>query len=150
MAFDKAHEYQIYVRADWSKISITAVWFQHLHGVFLTGQQMKLVLRAKFSQHTNLMQMLVDTGDAQLVENSPYDAFWGIGRDGTGQNQLGLLLQEIRTELRANAISRSPFIISYVSFRFSRKQFELGQTSKRPLRLRTPNRYSTDDECEDC
>lgn len=62
-------------------------------------RQMKLVLRAKFSQHTDLMQMLIDTGDAQLVEDSPNDAFWGIGRDGAGQNQLGLLLQEIRAEL---------------------------------------------------
>jgi len=74
---------------------------------------MKLVLRAKFSQHTHLMQMLIDTGDAQLVEDSPYDAFWGIGRDGTGQNQLGLLLQEIRAELRANFILGSPFILSH-------------------------------------
>ena len=68
------------------------------------GRQMKLVLRAKFSQHTHLMQLLLDTGGAQLVEDSPHDAFWGIGRDGTGKNQLGLLLQEIRADLGTTSI----------------------------------------------
>jgi len=74
---------------------------------------MKLVLRAKFSQHTHLMGMLLDTGDALLVEDSPHDAFWGIGRDGTGKNQLGLLLQETRAELRASSISLSTFTLSH-------------------------------------
>jgi NADAR domain len=75
---------------------------------------MKLVLRAKFSQHTHLMQMLIGTGDAELVEDSPFDAFWGIGRDGAGQNQLGVLLQDIRAELRANSILKSPMTLSYI------------------------------------
>ena len=35
-----------------------------------------------------------------LVENSPHDFFWGRGFDGTGQNQLGRLLEELREELR--------------------------------------------------
>lgn len=73
---------------------------------------MKLVLRVKFSQHTHLMQMLIDTGSAQLVEDSPHDAYWGIGRDGTGQNKLGLLLQEIRAELGTIPILRYPLSFS--------------------------------------
>jgi ribA/ribD-fused uncharacterized protein len=37
---------------------------------------------AKFSSHPTLMTMLLDTGDAILVENSPYDRYWGNGGDG--------------------------------------------------------------------
>ena len=39
-------------------------------------------------------------GDLDLVENSPHDFFWGRGFDGSGQNQLGRLLVELREELQ--------------------------------------------------
>jgi len=58
-------------------------------------------LRAKFPQHGNLRRVLLDTGDSTLVERSPYDAYWGCGRDGRGTNRLGTLLMQLRTELRA-------------------------------------------------
>lgn len=56
-------------------------------------------LRAKFSD-PRLAKQLCDTGDCLLVEASPYDSFWGAGRDGRGQNHLGKLLMELRADLR--------------------------------------------------
>lgn len=55
---------------------------------------------AKYSQHPNLKKVLLDTGDAILMEDSKVDYCWGIGADGTGQNLLGKALMEVRTKLR--------------------------------------------------
>lgn len=60
---------------------------------------MKECLIAKFTQHHELRQKLLDTGIEQLVEDSPIDYYWGCGSDGTGKNVLGKLLMEIRKEL---------------------------------------------------
>jgi predicted NAD-dependent protein-ADP-ribosyltransferase YbiA (DUF1768 family) len=35
-----------------------------------------------------------------LIEDSPFDAFWGTGRDGDGLNWAGRILMEIRRKLR--------------------------------------------------
>ena len=61
---------------------------------------MKKALLAKFTQHKRLRQMLLSTGDNMLIEHTPYDKFWGDGGDGSGQNQLGMLLMEIRHDLK--------------------------------------------------
>lgn len=56
-------------------------------------------LKGKFMQNLELMVRLVDTHDAELVEDSPYDYYWGVGRNKTGQNRLGILLMRLRDEL---------------------------------------------------
>lgn len=38
-----------------------------------------------------------------IVQDSPYDSFWGIGPDGKGENNLGKALVKLRTELRKRA-----------------------------------------------
>lgn len=63
----------------------------------------------KFSDHEDLQDLLLGTGDAILVEASPYDAVWGIGMSKDdpnflnqalwGQNLLGQVLMDIRTVL---------------------------------------------------
>ncbi|GAB4470136.1 MAG: NADAR family protein [Armatimonadaceae bacterium] len=58
-------------------------------------------LYAKFTRHPELAILLLETGDAPLIENSPIDAYWGCGKDGTGKNRLGGLLMELRERLRA-------------------------------------------------
>lgn len=60
---------------------------------------MRTVLALKFAD-PELKQMLLDTSDALIQENSPYDNFYGIGKDGSGQNMLGKLLMELRDKLR--------------------------------------------------
>lgn len=61
---------------------------------------MREALKAKFSTHPRLADLLVRTQDAVLVEASPFDSYWGKGRSGTGQNRLGELLMELRVELQ--------------------------------------------------
>ncbi len=53
-----------------------------------------------FHQHASLAALLVSTGDASLLERSDSDGSWGDGEDGRGRNMLGLLLMELRLELR--------------------------------------------------
>lgn len=56
--------------------------------------------QAKFTQHRDLAELLLATGDAELIEDSPSDAYWGIGRDGQGLNWAGRVLMEVREGLR--------------------------------------------------
>ena len=67
-------------------------------------ERMRRVLRAKFTQHADLKELLLATGDARLVESATVDnevnRFWGeVG--GVGQNMLGTMLMELRSEFRA-------------------------------------------------
>ena len=67
--------------------------------------------KAKFGQNVDIREFLLSTGDAILVEASPYDKIWGIGLvreaalKGTveqwqGENLLGCALMEARDWLR--------------------------------------------------
>jgi ribA/ribD-fused uncharacterized protein len=60
---------------------------------------MRDALLAKFTQNPRLRRMLLETGDRELIHESKSDQFWGCSDDGGGQNQLGQLLMQIRTEL---------------------------------------------------
>ena len=61
---------------------------------------MREVLQAKFEQHPALRSLLLRTADAELIEHTRNDGYWGDGGDGSGKNRLGQLLMELRTELR--------------------------------------------------
>ena len=67
----------------------------------------------KFSQHQELRQFLLSTGDQVLVEASPVDAIWGIGLAADspdaanparwrGPNLLGFALMHVRDYLRTS------------------------------------------------
>ena len=82
------------------------VWNTHRIDIVTAGNE------AKFSQHEQLKQFLLSTGDAVLVEASPYDKIWGIGMAGDnpnvtnpenwkGLNLLGFALMEVRNRLHA-------------------------------------------------
>lgn len=62
-------------------------------------QVMLYALRRKF-QHPKLKQLLINTKNRELVENSPHDKYWGIGKGGKGKNRLGKLLVEVREEIK--------------------------------------------------
>lgn len=61
---------------------------------------MRAALIAKFSQHAGLHSLLLKTGDAELIEHTKNDDYWGDGGDRNGKNRLGQLLMELRTQLR--------------------------------------------------
>lgn len=67
--------------------------------------RMRSVLRAKFTQHADLRELLLSTGNARLVESATVDnevnRLWGEV-NGVGRNMLGTLLMNLRTELRGN------------------------------------------------
>jgi ribA/ribD-fused uncharacterized protein len=64
---------------------------------------MSAAVRAKFTQHADVRAVLLATGEAVLVEDSPTDDYWGCGPDGQGRNRLGKILMAVRDELRAPA-----------------------------------------------
>ena len=64
-------------------------------------QVMKEALLAKFNTHEELRQQLLETGDEELIEAAPADYYWGCGKTGTGKNRLGVLLMEVRRQLRS-------------------------------------------------
>jgi ribA/ribD-fused uncharacterized protein len=55
---------------------------------------------AKILQHPEIEEYLLSTGSSELIEDSPTDYYWGIGRKGTGKNMLGVTLMKIRERLR--------------------------------------------------
>ncbi len=61
---------------------------------------MREALRAKFTQNEELKRILLETGDAELVEHTANDSYWGDGGNGSGRNMLGKLLMELRGELK--------------------------------------------------
>jgi ribA/ribD-fused uncharacterized protein len=61
---------------------------------------MRAALRAKFTQHARLARLLLSTQDAELVEHTSNDCYWADGGDGSGKNRLGVLLMQLRAELR--------------------------------------------------
>lgn len=73
-------------------------------------ERMRNVLRAKFTQHSDLAELLLSTGHARLVEapttDSPVNRTWGEVK-GIGENMLGRLLMEIREELRSSTSTKS-------------------------------------------
>ncbi len=76
---------KINIRKDWEEIKNTL---------------MKKAVRRKFETHRSIKDKLIDTADRMLIENSPYDNYWGIGSSGNGLNQLGTILMQVRQILR--------------------------------------------------
>lgn len=74
---------------DWSKIKF---------------DRMRAVLRAKFSQHADLREILLSTGSARLVEAgtvpNAVNRTWGEV-NGKGKNMMGVMLMELREEFRS-------------------------------------------------
>jgi ribA/ribD-fused uncharacterized protein len=57
-------------------------------------------VRERVRQNPKFRQALIDTGGEVIEEVSPFDYYWGIGRDGTGRNMLGEVLMDIRQEIK--------------------------------------------------
>lgn len=82
------------IAPDWSKIKF---------------DRMKRILVAKYTQHEDLKQLLLSTGNARLVESATVDnavnRLWGEV-NGVGKNMLGQLLMEVRAELASAKLSK--------------------------------------------
>ena len=78
---------QIKIREDWKEICDTVM----LEGV-----------RTKFYADDTLADMLLATGDEELVELNHWgDVYWGVDHQtGQGQNKFGDILMQVRAEIR--------------------------------------------------
>jgi ribA/ribD-fused uncharacterized protein len=74
------------LRPDWEDVKVHA---------------MRDALRHKFRSHETLVELLLSTGDEEIIERTTDDYYWGCGADGTGLNMLGKLLMELRAEYQA-------------------------------------------------
>lgn len=76
---------RVRMRSDWNTLRLTV---------------MRECLRMKFRPGSRYAEMLLATGDAELIEGNTWgDRFWGVC-DATGENHLGRMLMEMRRELR--------------------------------------------------
>ena len=73
------------LRADWEEVKDHVMY--------------RAVLK-KFQTHSQLKNLLLSTGDEELVENTTGDYYWGCGKNGSGKNMLGQILMRVREELR--------------------------------------------------
>lgn len=65
---------------------------------------MKDIVTQKFIQWPQLAKKLINTGNAELIEyNNWGDKFWGVTAHG-GENHLGIILMEIRDDLRSGKL----------------------------------------------
>lgn len=76
---------RVKLRPDWEDIKV---------------DEMRNIVRAKFSQNPELAEKLIQTGDAHLEEGNTWgDRTWGTV-NGSGQNLLGKILMETRETLK--------------------------------------------------
>ena len=84
-AIDKIKTNNIVIRTDWDRVKCDI---------------MRYVVYLKFSTNEGLKRLLLSTENRRIIENSPRDSFWGIGKNGDGTNMLGLILMETREKIR--------------------------------------------------
>lgn len=87
-AFNLAHIFPELVRTDWGAVKVAV---------------MEDIVRCKLQQNPYCKKKLLQTGDLDIVEDSPKDSFWGWGPERNGRNELGRIWMKLRTELRAES-----------------------------------------------
>jgi ribA/ribD-fused uncharacterized protein len=90
IAKNLADKYRGRIRPDWDAVK---------------DEVMYRAVRRKFELHPPLRDLLLATGEEPIVEAAQADSYWGEGRDGTGQNKLGKIVERIRAELRSGEIA---------------------------------------------
>lgn len=81
------------LRADWESVKESV---------------MKDALLAKIAQYPEIKNLLLSTGDAEIIEHTVNDSYWADGGDGSGKNRLGVLWMEIRKELQDEKNRQAP------------------------------------------
>lgn len=91
------------IRQDWDWYSVKDLdgWSIDKPPLYRTKDiVMYRALRAKFKKHESIRNLLLSTGDLEIIEDSPTDYYWGCGKDVSGLNMLGRLLMKLREEFR--------------------------------------------------
>jgi hypothetical protein len=66
---------------------------------FDKDKTMEELFRTKLAQHPDIKEILLETGDAELIKLNETDYYWGTGADNTGQNRMGKIWMKIRAEI---------------------------------------------------
>jgi N-glycosidase YbiA len=82
----------VVIREDWEEIK---------------DDVMRKAVLQKFQTHSQLRELLISTGNEDIVENAPGDYYWGCGADGSGKNMLGKILQEVRLQIQTANTERN-------------------------------------------
>jgi len=61
---------------------------------------MEDALMLKVNQYPEILKILLSTGDSDIIEDSPIDYYWGIGKERSGLNMLGKCWMNIRIKLK--------------------------------------------------
>lgn len=83
-AADEGRRRDLPLRKDWDSVK--------------DGVMRKAVMR-KIETYPEIKELLKNTTNKEIIENSPTDYYWGAGAKGTGKNMLGKILMEIREKL---------------------------------------------------
>ena len=83
-AANQGRDRSLPLRSDWEQVK---------------DEIMYKVVLCKFQTHADIRAILLATGEETLVENAPGDYYWGCGKEGTGKNQLGKTLMQVRQQL---------------------------------------------------
>lgn len=84
-AFELGQKYRPMRRNDWEDIRVE-ILFE--------------IIKEKVSQHQEVKDALLATGDEEIVEHNPNDSFWGTGTDRKGENNTGKIYMRIREGIR--------------------------------------------------
>ena len=85
LAANEGRRTDLPIREDWEDVKINIMYDALVY---------------KFTSRPDLRALLLSTGEANIIEDSPYDYIWGCGKDGTGKNHLGRLLMLVRHNFR--------------------------------------------------
>jgi len=80
-AADTGREETRELREDWDEIKFDV---------------MCLAVSLKLMQNEYILNLLMETEQQDIIEDSPTDYYWGCGVDGTGRNRLGEVFMLIR------------------------------------------------------
>lgn len=67
---------------------------------FVKEDIMLYAVYQKFSQNSDIKELLLSTNDSEIIEHTSNDSYWGDGGDGSGMNRLGYILMIVRDKLR--------------------------------------------------
>jgi ribA/ribD-fused uncharacterized protein len=78
--------HSVEVKSNWNDIKDQIMWD---------------AIRLKFKHNEDLREMLLATDGYELVHYAPWgDDYWGVDKDGKGQNKQGKILMIVRKELK--------------------------------------------------
>lgn len=59
----------------------------------------------KFRQNREIAYKLIATGNESIAEATIDEYYWGIGKDKTGENNIGKIIEKVRTKLKEEILS---------------------------------------------